>query len=559
MRQTLVLNLVVLGFFVLLFGSIYRKRQLPQLRLWITAYSAALVHFAVLLIRPPSPMFARWVESISLTALLLCGVCFLVSHPALDGPRMRRPVAYTLGLGAVLLGVVFSVQLVSHWAFVATDLLIQLAGASFLVWCNRRRPLLTWIGVMALAACALWSAELGWRGNDGAASVLLLEVYGFCGAVFADGFFRRSAGSLTAIAGLFAWAAVFPAGMLLDAAAPRLVVDPEIWNVPKVVVAFGLIVLLFEDELALAKRDREQYRHLFDNNPTPMWVFHKDTGQLLEANTAAVRTFGWRHVDLSALTVKDLLLPEEREGAELLELNRKLGSGKEGDFPMAALEGEVRATTSRFQTRRGEEVMVEATLQRTEFLGEEARLLMAKDITAQVRAHEQLVYLANHDPLTGLPNRLLLQDRLQAALASAIRHGTRAAVLCLDLDRFKQINDTYGHAAGDSCLREVAGRLTARLRAVDTAARTGGEEFMVVLQEVRTLADAAVVAEQLLACLRPPHLFDGISIQLSASIGIALFPDHGTEVAELWHNADAAMYHAKQSGGNRHSLYSLVS
>ena len=558
MRQTLLLNLVVLGFFVFLFLSIYRKRRSSQLRMWIAAYLFAMAHFAIGLWRPASPALEQVAGAAGFTALLLCGLCFLLSHPALDAGHERRTVAITVGGGALALGVAAAFQSTPNPLFLAVELLFELAGAWFLWRLNAGRPWLLVPLLGAMAACCAWSGYALYREPDAVAAALLMELFGLCALMFADAFRRRSAGAWTTILGFVAWAAVFPAGVLVMAHAPHAVVDPEIWNVPKVVVAFGILVLLFEDEVAIARRDREQYRHIFDNNPTPMWLFNKDSMQLLEANGAAVRTFGWRHADLPTLTINDLLAPADRAAGELLELNRRLGTDGRGEFPSAALNGEVRAATARFQTRRGEELIVEATLQRAKFLGEEARLLMAKDVTAQVHVHEQLVHQANHDPLTGLPNRLLLQDRLQAALASAVRHNAYAAVLCLDLDRFKHINDTYGHAAGDSCLREVAGRLQSRLRAVDTAARVGGEEFMVVLNDVRSLADAEGVARQLLSSLRAPHRVEGASIELSASIGVAIYPGDGEEAAELWHNADAAMYRAKQSGGNRHSLFSLA-
>ena len=131
-------------------------------------------------------------------------------------------------------------------------------------------------------------------------------------------------------------------------------------------------------------------------------------------------------------------------------------------------------------------------------------------------------------------------------------------MVCMDLDRFKLINDTYGHAAGDSCLREIARRLQQRLRSVDTAARIGGEEFMILLDDIGSLDGAELVAADLLRLLSTPHTLDKWQIHLSASIGIALFPDDGEDPAHLWSMADAAMYEAKQSGGNRHHCSSRM-
>ena len=560
MRQTLILNLVVLGFFVFLFRSIYRKRQSPHLSMWIIAYIFAMAHFAVQLWQPHSAVLQSVMQAASFLALLLCGLWILLSHPALKAPANRQQVILLLGGSFVLLTLAVIPQSPPNWLIAASAGLCHLA-AGYLLWrFGRQQPVRALLCIAASAACYTGVViDLYRGGGDAVPTIFLMELYGFCCVVVAHAFRRRSAGAWTTILGLALWTAVFPTGFFFSIRHPHVVFDPEIWNVPKVLVAFGMLVILFEDEVAIARRDREHYRHLFDTNPTPMWIFDKDSTQLLEANSAAVRTFGWKRSDLSGLTIRDLVAASERPGGQLLDLNRKLSAGSRREhFPAAGLENEVRAATMRFQTRRGEELTVEATLQRAKFLGEEARLLMAKDVTAQVQMHEQLVHMANHDALTGLPNRFLLSDRLEAALAAAVRHGTQAAVLCLDLDRFKQINDTYGHAVGDSCLSEVARRLKSRLRAVDTAARTGGEEFVVVLNEVRSRADAEAVAHELLQSLSTPHRIGEISVELSASIGIALYPDHGVESSELWNRADAAMYHAKQNGGNRHALYFLA-
>jgi diguanylate cyclase (GGDEF)-like protein len=179
-----------------------------------------------------------------------------------------------------------------------------------------------------------------------------------------------------------------------------------------------------------------------------------------------------------------------------------------------------------------------------------------QDVTERQQLHHRLLHQAHHDMLTGLPNRLLLLDRMEQALASAARRGKKAAVMCMDLDRFKQINDTYGHAVGDLCLKHVAERLKSRLRAEDTVARSGGEEFTVVVGDLVSADDATRIVEDLLAALRKPLVADQYPIDLTASFGIALYPDHGTDAGELWRNADAAMYRVKRSGGNDFVLVS---
>lgn len=168
----------------------------------------------------------------------------------------------------------------------------------------------------------------------------------------------------------------------------------------------------------------------------------------------------------------------------------------------------------------------------------------------QLRRNERrMAHLARHDPLTGLPNRLLWNERLAAALAQAQRHGERLALLMLDLDRFKDVNDTLGHATGDALLAAVGARLRQRLREGDTLARLGGDEFVVLMRRLRDPADAAALARDILEALASPWASPrGHEIQTGVSVGIAVAPEHGTEAETLMGAADAALYRAKELG-----------
>ncbi len=163
--------------------------------------------------------------------------------------------------------------------------------------------------------------------------------------------------------------------------------------------------------------------------------------------------------------------------------------------------------------------------------------------------------LAEIDHLTGLPNRALLLDRLAQAIASAKRRATRLALLFLDLDGFKQINDTLGHVAGDDALQRVALRLGQAVREADTVSRYGGDEFLILLNEVSQAADAAVIAGKLLAAVAEPVLAGGRELRLTASIGISIYPDDGQTIEALIEQADAAMYRAKSQGAGRFALH----
>ncbi len=180
---------------------------------------------------------------------------------------------------------------------------------------------------------------------------------------------------------------------------------------------------------------------------------------------------------------------------------------------------------------------------------------VARDITDRKRAEEVISYQAYHDILTDLPNRMLFKDRLGLAVIQAKRKQGELAVMFIDLDRFKLVNDTLGHVKGDELLQQVAQRLKECLRRGDTLARQGGDEFTIVLPELRDREDAKAIADKFLACMTEPFDLDGHEVHISASIGIAIYPGDGETIDELLRHADIAMYQVKALGKNGHSFY----
>jgi diguanylate cyclase (GGDEF)-like protein len=193
------------------------------------------------------------------------------------------------------------------------------------------------------------------------------------------------------------------------------------------------------------------------------------------------------------------------------------------------------------------------------FLGPSSRprqyVAIRTDITERKAAEERIQFLAYSDALTGLPTRRLLQDRLTQALAAARRQEDKVALLFLDLDGFKNINDSLGHSLGDLLLQKVAERLKAWGREQDTVARLGGDEFVIMLTEVKSIPDAAIAAERLMDAMVAEFVVQGHFLRVSCSIGISIFPEHGTEGETLIKNADAAMYSAKDSGRNNFRFF----
>src|SRR5580698_8322926 len=193
------------------------------------------------------------------------------------------------------------------------------------------------------------------------------------------------------------------------------------------------------------------------------------------------------------------------------------------------------------------------------FLGPSGRprqyVAIRTDITERKVAEEQIKFLAYSDALTGLPNRRLLQDRLTQALAAAPRHKGRVALLFLDLDRFKDINDSLGHSVGDLLIQDVAERLRTWGRKQDTVARVGGDEFLIVLTELKDITDAAVAAERLLDGIIGEYSIRGHALNITCSLGISIFPEHGADAETLIKNADAAMYSVKENGRNNFRFF----
>ena len=177
------------------------------------------------------------------------------------------------------------------------------------------------------------------------------------------------------------------------------------------------------------------------------------------------------------------------------------------------------------------------------------------DVSETRAMAQKMLHMAQHDFLTGLANRALLTERLTRAIGLAQRKEKQVALLFVDLDNFKQINDTLGHAIGDKLLQSVANRMTEVVRATDTVCRQGGDEFVVLLTEIEQHQDAAQVAEKLIAAFALPHIIHECEIDVTLSIGVSVYPDDGNDVESLFQHADAAMYRAKTAGRNNYQFF----
>ncbi len=293
-------------------------------------------------------------------------------------------------------------------------------------------------------------------------------------------------------------------------------------------------------EKSSAKRSRRKASVLFARNPLPMIIYDMKTLRFLEVNESAERQYGYTREEFLELTLNEVLQPHDPASSEETIDDTILDSDQ----------------SCIHMKKDGSQIYVKIRFNDIRFRNKRARCVVVEDITERRSLQAQLLQLAHRDGLTGLPNRILLEQRMTQAFQSAKERNHKAAIICLDLDRFKQVNDWYGHAIGDECLKRVGSLLTRRLRGMDTVARTGGEEFTLVLAEVESAAAAGIVAKALLQVFSTPIEVEGQKVILGASMGVAVYPDHGNDLTKLWRSADAAMYRAKRAGGNRHMLVS---
>jgi diguanylate cyclase (GGDEF)-like protein/PAS domain S-box-containing protein len=228
----------------------------------------------------------------------------------------------------------------------------------------------------------------------------------------------------------------------------------------------------------------------------------------------------------------------------------------------ATQEDETRSSTASCSNcilirRDGFEVAIESTTTLIHERGKSATgaIVSFRDVSAARTKSLEMSHLAQHDVLTGLPNRVLFNDRLTQAIALAERQGKQLAVMFVDLDHFKKINDSLGHDVGDKLLRSVAGRLNACVRRSDTISRLGGDEFVVLLSQIEHAEDAAINARRTLRALTAPHIIDNKSLDINVSIGVSTYPGDGQDAESLMNRADNAMYEAKQCGRNTYQFF----
>ena len=291
-----------------------------------------------------------------------------------------------------------------------------------------------------------------------------------------------------------------------------------------------------------------KYRGLLEAAPDAMVVTNQG-GEIVLLNLQAEKQFGYRRDELVGKKLNSII-PKGFEEPPLAH-----GTGFRDD-PMMQLAG----TSIELQGRRkdGSDFPIEVVLSPLESAGGILVTAAIRDITQRKKSEQQLVemaYSAQHDFLTNLPNRMLLNDRITQAISFAKRQGKQLAVLFVDLDHFKNINDSLGHAIGDKLLQSVAARLIASVRRSDTVSRQGGDEFVVLLSQVEHAEDAVFSARKILTAVTAPHRIDHKDLDINVSIGVSTYPGDAQDAESLLNNADTAMYDAKEHGRNNYQFF----
>ncbi len=320
-----------------------------------------------------------------------------------------------------------------------------------------------------------------------------------------------------------------------------------IWGLAVIFLAFVTLVLFMYQRSDRARREAQAVRKALTHSEerfrrlseiTREALFIHDQGRCLDANKAAEQMFGYSHDAFIGMHASTIIAPQS--------LDLVMQKVREGDEqPYEALA----------RRRDGEIFPVEITGKSVHWQGRVVRVASFQDISQRKQQEQQILRQAHYDALTGLPNRVLCRDRISHAIERARRSHSSLAVLFIDLDDFKKINDTLGHQTGDQLLVEAAQRLQGCLRDEDTLSRHGGDEFLLLLEDLREDPNSEVVAEKILNAMARPFRIDGMDLVVTSSIGIALYPQDGKDYPTLLRNADIAMYKAKEEGKNSFHYY----
>ena len=539
-----VVDIVQLGLLVLFLWTQQRSRSNSYIRFWFAGWIAVFLSYVIW---GAPRVSAQWIDlqsAMDFDFMLLGVLAFLMSLlPAWRRPTMGEWFAIVIGTANVLIVNAqefiavpkpLLVLMVLAWQGCGIYFAYRLLTGKLL----RTRGLIVAIcGVYGVAMIAYGVATPAKALDSWAVAQVLL-----CTAVLYWHWGKKgSIARWVGTAGFVSWAAFYYADMVLVVTSPAQALLNQLWSIPKYAVAATMILKIFEDGSDEKARMAEEFRELaedfrliFEMHPHPMWICDGEGGRFLAANDATSRVYGYGIEELREMRMAELDAPPD---AELEELQREL-------------EGTAEGVRLRHRHKEGHVVWVNLEEREIQYLGKHAQFVIVHDITERLKLHQELSHRAQHDMLTGLPNRQLFADRLEQSMRACELDERKAAILTIDVDDFKLINDTYGHMVGDECLQAVAARLKSKIRKVDTIARTGGEEFMAVVSGLSNVLDAEKLAASLLRVFELPVELSIGQLGVKVSIGVAVFPDDGVDANTLRRLSDEALYMAKHAGRN---------
>jgi diguanylate cyclase (GGDEF)-like protein/PAS domain S-box-containing protein len=532
--QETLIDIIVLGLLVFQFAAVAWVRPDDRLRCWVVGWLCILAHFGFELWRPTA---GKW-QSVQACALVdtlaLGGIFFCISTMIVFEGRRR---ALRLWVGLTIPTLVCLSLAATGGAGARTlsfaVLLRQMMAVFLAARMRRNRQVVASMATLACLISGAWCLYGIQRGHpEIVIGALLSEIYLVTAIDFWNNVRLRTIAVRTISAGLVAWFAVFPVGYLFQRVWPQLSIDPDFWNLPKICVAVGMILLVIEEQILSARAAGEEYRLLFHGNPCPMWILDAETTQFLDVNQVALDQHGYTREEFLHLKLKEVLHAKMWEDA----------------LRQLAWPDPVPNRASWHIRKDGAVVPMDISAYSIHFHGRHCRFVMAQDVTEREALAQRLIDQAQHDALTGLSNRLLFREQLTEAVRQLTGTEKKLAILCLDIHRFKRINDVYGPRIGDECIQRVAAILRSRVRTVDFVARTGGDEFTIVLTEIESPAAAGQTAQELRELLIEPLLVKNYKIQLSLSMGLAFCPDDGAGADALWRSAEGALRRSQAAG-----------